>query len=134
MAKHLELANCIGNPIVVAVLEPTDDAMVIHRHLQLTAKERTAARLLDSVVRCEKVGSRRRSCSSSPSTGEHFPRNQIAQLKEVQLSPNDRIHVNKGGEVTTAAPTQLARLNVARVQLFCSFEECCQEMNWRRAC
>ena len=57
---------------------------------------------------------------------EHVPRNQIAQLKEVQLSPNDRLHENKGGEVATAAPTQLARTNVARVQLFCSFEECCQ--------
>ena len=135
-AKQLELVKCIGIPIVVAVPKPTDEAMVIRRHLQLAAKERTAARLLDSVVRCEKVGSRRRSCPSTPPTGgTQFRATKLRKVEGGSFELKRLLSCEQGWrEVTTVAPTQLARTKVARVQLFCSFEECCQVMNWRRAC
>ena len=36
---------------------------------------------------------------------------------KAELSADDRIYVNMGGEITTAAPTGIAGTNVARVQL-----------------
>jgi len=39
---------------------------------------------------------------------------------KAELSSDDRMYVNMGGEITAAAPTGIAGPNVARVQLFLS--------------